>query len=69
MADDVDRANDLAEQQLQDALQKARKVNRTKPTGFCKNCSNAVGDKKIFCDDECREDYEWYTKRKSVNQH
>lgn len=59
MADDIDNANDCAQQFLDQALAAARHGDLGPfPTGFCHNC-NAPGPlATLFCDRDCRDDYE-----------
>lgn len=66
MADDVDRANELVEKNLQMILGSLQKITLV-PTGLCKNCDIKVKPKAIFCSAECREDFDWYSSRKTLN--
>jgi cytidine deaminase len=58
MPDEVDSANDQAEQIL--ALQlKARKPVGPAPCGYCHYCLEEFTDPaKIFCDSDCANDFE-----------
>ena len=75
MADEVDLANELAEQALQAALRQARTPNRLLPKGKCYFCdedlpmeTNENGvqvNRKLFCDVDCARDWEHEQKLKS----
>lgn len=59
MADEIDIANDRAQQDLDRALAAARRHEPPlAPTGFCYNCTKSLPDGHRFCDKDCREDYE-----------
>jgi len=57
--DDADRSDRETEATLQHYINKIRRrlVADIRPTGFCLNCAEDCGG-KLFCDSECREDYE-----------
>lgn len=56
MPDIADRANDLMELDQKIALSH-RKKGGLKPIGCCYNCSEPL-HKGLFCDADCRDDYE-----------
>ena len=57
MADEIDKANESAEIELQARLSK--RLPEVKPNGHCLNCEAKLANgKRLFCDAECREDYE-----------
>lgn len=58
MADIVDKAQALQQQQIDAALQRHKQPQQTTVLikGKCNYCHEPVTD--YFCDDECREDYE-----------
>lgn len=59
MADDIDKANDCAQQFLDQALTAARRHEPALiPVGFCYNCNEPVAKAALFCDRYCRDDYE-----------
>ena len=59
MADEIDVANDRAQQDLDTALACARRHEPAlAPTGFCYNCNAQLDDETTFCDSDCRDDYE-----------
>jgi hypothetical protein len=58
MSDEIDRANDIADQMLRAQLT-VRKHDKLLACGLCHSCSEflpKVG--QLFCGTECREDYE-----------
>jgi len=60
MADDVDRANDRADHDLQCSIDKARQVKPAAlPTGECLQCGEALSIAGArWCDADCRDDWE-----------
>jgi hypothetical protein len=59
MADEIDIANDRAQQDLDLALSCARRHEPAlPPTGWCYNCAELLNDDRLFCDRDCRDDYE-----------
>lgn len=66
-ADEIDRAAALTERMTEIAIENAR-ANAAKrelpPTGFCHNCEEEFepGSTLIFCDGDCRHDYEYRKK-------
>lgn len=59
MADEIDMANDRAQQDLDLALAAARRPEPAlEPTGWCYNCVDPLDDDRLFCDSDCRDDYE-----------
>lgn len=55
MADEVDRANDLAQTMVDMAL-KASPPPKLKKLGWCHNCEEPT--EEVFCCFECRDDFE-----------
>ena len=56
MADDIDKANELADLHLQAALEAAKVTGNEKLTGKCQNdCGEPT--RGAFCSAECRQDY------------
>lgn len=47
----------LLENQIKEVQRKAREEH-LEPTGFCHNCESPC--EGLFCDKECRDDYEKY---------
>lgn len=64
MADDIDRANDQAQQMLDYQL-RARKRSLM-PRGACYNCDDPLSE-GAFCCVECRDDYEKMQRAKERN--
>ena len=59
MADDIDKANDCAQQFLDQALAAARRHEAGLiPSRWCYNCAAPMNDYRLFCDRDCRDDYE-----------
>jgi hypothetical protein len=59
--DDADRAQNDIELRLAAAINAPR--SNLSPRGKCYNCDNETGDEVLFCDRECRDDFE---KRKAA---
>lgn len=57
MADEIDRANDLAQRLLDAALAKKKPVGLS-PTGACLWCDEPLPDGRRWCSPECRDDWE-----------
>lgn len=69
LADAVDRAALEAERDIAQALERA-KAGAAKPLpyiGRCYNCSEPLPDQLRFCDEFCREDYDYREARRKVN--
>ena len=65
MADEVDKANDLADELIRRAIAyTSTRKEDTVATGFCLNCAEDVPDGVRWCSSECRDDW---TKRKRVS--
>lgn len=67
MVDILDVASEYEEKQREMALARAL-ANATKLTitGRCYNCEEEVGQ-KLFCDVDCREDFEFRDRMQKVN--
>ena len=65
MADEIDRGNETADMTLAGyiAAVRARAHLTMAPTGSCHNCDEPVNPGRLFCDAECREDYDYRQKR------
>jgi len=63
--DEADKGNETAELTLQSYINKIRKRANTTllVTGFCYNCEEEIRN-RLFCDAECRDDYEKRENRK-----
>lgn len=58
MADEADQAQIIQEQALEIALGKQKARPRKNTTGRCLWCNDNVGTEAMFCDVDCRDDYE-----------
>jgi hypothetical protein len=59
MADEIDRANDRAQQNLELSIRAAMSSKSSLPAiGSCYNCDEPVVDGKRFCDAACRDDWQ-----------
>lgn len=69
-SDILDQAADLAERErtylLEEHLRRVEK-SAIKPNGQCYNCEETLKEGEIFCDIDCRDDYEYVMKRRKVN--
>jgi hypothetical protein len=70
-ADIIDQASEQAEAALEAALAAARTIAANYPTlrakGFCHYCDEPVGAKEKFCDEHCRDDYDYLQARSRAN--
>lgn len=62
--DDADRAEGRIQASIIAGIDAARRASRLIPVGACYNCETIIGGGKIFCDSECREDFEVRRKQK-----
>ena len=69
MADDVDRSNAMAEVALEAyiAQVRARANYSLLPVGVCYNCEEPIQGGRLFCDGECRADYDYRVQRNKAN--
>lgn len=67
MTDEIDIANEIAEAQLTDAIQAARRVVRLEPKSECYNCEAPVGGEALFCGTDCEQEHRWYVERSKQN--
>lgn len=58
MPDDFDRASDLEMKQRALAERRARNRPGMAAVGACYNCGDALPGTRLFCDKDCRDDYE-----------
>lgn len=70
MADDVDVAseNELFNIELAKRNMKANAVQLVS-TGCCHNCEEPVSDQQLFCDADCRDDWDKEQAAKRRNGH
>lgn len=58
MADEIDRANDLAQVLLDASIRNATKFEpKYPPMGKCYNCDEPLADGHRWCDALCQEDH------------
>lgn len=63
--DEIDQAQQLSQDFVERAIEANRKVeHKLLPRNKCYNCDDSVEGEKLFCSDECRED--WQTRIKRV---
>ena len=68
MADDIDRAMEQEQKTLEVAISAAQKPEKYLPfTGYCYYCSDPIDMGKRFCDNLCRDDYDYEQSRKVGN--
>lgn len=69
--DMLDQAADLVEREraalLAAHLQRVEAA-RLAPKGVCHNCEYEVEADEVFCDHECKADYEYIQKRREANR-
>lgn len=60
MSDDLDRAQEASDMLTDASIRNIRNnTNRgLKPTGLCYYCESDVNSDKLFCNVECRQDFE-----------
>jgi hypothetical protein len=68
-SDPMDHATDVEERLRDYEIQKVREQAKvsTKYTGICLYCGSTVDEPKLFCDEDCRQDYEFEQKMKKIN--
>ncbi|MEK0235030.1 hypothetical protein GO283_04559 [Ralstonia solanacearum] len=69
MADTIDMAADQAEQQLAGQIAAVRQAARDARSvdGVCRNCGELVSHGGVFCDADCRDDYERVARARRIN--
>lgn len=65
--DDVDMTSDRMAQEIEFSRQQLARSTRRQliPSGLCYNCDEEVTEKQLFCDGDCRKDWE----RFNANRH
>lgn len=64
--DILDAAADYQEKMIQAGVAAAVGTGVSlKKTGSCHNCGEHISE--LFCDADCRDDYEWRTERERAN--
>lgn len=62
MADEIDRANDHLERWLQGRIEEYQhQLNQMVDTeqGRCRNCQEKLDDGRAYCDEYCRDDFQY----------
>jgi len=60
MSDEVDQAQEMSQDFCDRAIEANRRpIRKLQPRQKCYNCDTAVEGNRLFCDDECREDWEF----------
>lgn len=57
MSDDVDMTSARTEGEIESMLASVRKQRTLVPCGVCYYCQADIGQGRIFCFSECRDDY------------
>lgn len=67
-SDMLDCAADVTQRETEARIQVALSDQRSKlpRKGACYNCDEEVED--LFCDEDCRDDYEWREERRKANR-
>ena len=60
MADEADRCGDLIDRETQASIERTRAnvKNALKPIGACHFCTSALPSHLLFCDKDCRDDWQ-----------
>jgi predicted nucleic acid-binding Zn ribbon protein len=69
MTDIVDRAQDCEETARAAAIKNLSRTPRLLPTGSCYYCGSPVRSNMLFCDAECRDDWEAERAARQRNGH
>lgn len=56
--DDADRAEERIQNTLNDALAEVRRKPSLLAVGYCHSCGEAIQTGHLFCDVDCRQDFE-----------
>lgn len=62
--DEFDRASELEQRERDACVAAARNRRGLLPCGFCYNCEEPLPAGRLFCDTECRDDYEKRVRKK-----
>lgn len=59
MADEADLAHEVEQQAITSAINALQKQKpQLHPIGVCHYCDAVVGEKQLFCDHDCADDWE-----------
>ena len=67
MTDGVDIANDTAEKTLTSIIQNRTKEKSLQPKGHCFYCNENIEKGSLFCDPDCRNDFDAEVEAKKRN--
>lgn len=63
--DEIDKYQQFEEIYLQSRVKQSRKpVKKMKKIGRCYNCEESIDNDLLFCDSDCRDDWEMRLKRR-----
>lgn len=62
MADLDDEVFEVQQRMIAEGLRNMTRAPKLQPIGVCHNCNEKT--KGVFCDAECRSDYEWANKKR-----
>lgn len=69
MPDDADRAQPHIDAAIEEGVARARSAAEgLPPNGECHACAAPVRGFALFCDSECREDWEYFASRDHINR-
>lgn len=69
-SDILDYAAELAQREVEARLEAHRdraKESKIEPKGSCYNCDEPLDQGHLFCDSDCRDDYQHIQERRKVN--
>lgn len=69
-SDILDCAAELTQREIEAQLAAHRQRARgtqIKPKGFCYNCDEPLSPEQLFCDSDCRDDYQHIQERRKAN--
>lgn len=67
-SDPLDAASQEIDKQMNIGLAKIRAFKPLQSDGKCKNCNDDIDGSLLFCDSDCRDDYEFINNRKRANR-
>ncbi len=65
--DDADRTEERQEREAPFLFRAAMKPAGPQLTGFCSWCEEEIGNQSRFCDQYCRDDWQFAQARKKIN--
>lgn len=67
MSDDADRADPRIEDTIADGIAEVRRSTSLIAVGFCHYCGEGILSGRLFCDVDCRDDYQHEQARRKAN--